>query len=243
MGDVIETEVQVASVEDQEDDNDTDMLEGDMETCATATASEITLSATSQSNKDDLEEDSDVCPPDSEMNDECEELMADIINDIVETATNQYRFDLSPDNNLEIKEASCSEEEKEESDVAKDNVSEDSLNLVNINETEEPDSIPASPTSSLEDKSSNLDEEPTEEDKSHEYDVTAYVETVKEETKNMASAESPSGNREFAGVPTSDEETEETDENNSDIIEKHVRRDSNVSVPSVSENSDEKLER
>ena len=226
--DVIVTEEKVASLEDQEDDNDTDMPEEDIETCATATVCEITLYAPSESDNDASEQEFDICLAENEISDVSAGLVVDIINDIVEAATNLSGCDLSHETNFEIKGVSCSDKEEETSQDGE-------VNHIEIPFSEHSDEY-ESLSSGIEHEASYPDKEPVEEDENHE-----SAETV---TKKIKSDEFPSGNVELGEESSSDEETVEADERSSDIdiVEKHVSRDS-VSVQSVTEPSTEKLER
>ena len=149
--------------------------------------------------------------------------MRDIINDIVETATNQSECDLSNENNLELQEGSCSDRVEEELENRNEiTLSGNFLDLATKKESEDSVFDNNKPSFTL-------------------YESDESVETIAEKT---GSDEFPSSNLELGRESGSDEETEEADEKSSDIdiVGKHVSRDS-VSVPSVNEPFAEKLER
>jgi len=242
--DVVVKEVHGLEMVEQENDKEIDMLEDDIETCNTVTAGEITLSAVAVSDSGiaSSEQDLDVCLTDSDhgKSDEAAGLMDEIINDIVETVTNESRDAVSdesicetPPSSLEFQGATTSEEETGKLIDRNDDVIQNELSR---------DSI----TSSSENESEEETEESDENTEIHVTGDSVNVETGSIENMNADSdefkCESPSGSLDHQGGSSSDEETVEADDKNDDIIQKHVTRDS-VTVPSENESCTEKLER
>jgi len=242
--DVVVKEVHGLEMAEQENDKEIDMLEDGIETCDTVTAGEITLSAVAVSDSGiaSSEQDLDVCLTDSDhgKSDEAAGLMDEIINDIVETVTNESRDAVSdesicetPPSSLEFQGATTSEEETGKLIDRNDDVIQNELSR---------DSI----TSSSENESEEETEESDENTEIHVTGDSVNVETGSIENMNAESdefkCESPSGSIDHQGGSSSDEETVEADDKNDDIIQKHVTRDS-VTVPSENESCTEKLER
>jgi len=242
--DVVVKEVHGLEMVEQENDKEIDMLEDDIETCNTVTAGEITLSAVAVSDSGiaSSEQDLDVCLTDSDhgKSDEAAGLMDEIINDIVETVTNESRDAVSdesicetPPSSLEFQGATTSEEETGKLIDRNDDVIQNELSRGSI-------------TSSSENESEEETEESDENTEIHVTGDSVNVETGSIENMNADSdefkCESPSGSLDHQGGSSSDEETVEADDKNDDIIQKHVTRDS-VTVPSENESCTEKLER
>eukprot|EP00090_Calanus_glacialis_P006060 TRINITY_DN14752_c0_g1_i1.p1 TRINITY_DN14752_c0_g1~~TRINITY_DN14752_c0_g1_i1.p1 ORF type:complete len:715 (-),score=248.84 TRINITY_DN14752_c0_g1_i1:113-2218(-) len=143
--DVVEEEVPGEEMAEQENDKDTEDFEEDKETSDIAAAGEIELSAVKVS---DSNTDLEVFLPNSELDsDDTEGIMDEIINDIVETVTNESRNAASDESDCEstspsneLGGASSSDEEtaepdEESDDVIEKHVSRDTVSVPSENES------------------------------------------------------------------------------------------------------------